>query len=186
MLVVGTGALGSMVAAYVGRAGETVPVLASGARASYLRLCGVAGCTGPWTVVPDPRTVQEVDTLAVAVKAYETASALTGLRHLRAQRVFFVLNGLLKHEQRASAFGAQEPIDAAYLCAGGVRASGAVRSTLERERSLGPRPGQEVTPTQSLGHTLRHAGLQAGYSARMHTLAWSRFVGWVGFPTWRS
>jgi hypothetical protein len=60
MLVVGTGALGSMVAAYVRRAGETVPVLARGACASYLRLCGVAECTGPCTVVTDPRTVQEV------------------------------------------------------------------------------------------------------------------------------
>jgi ketopantoate reductase len=133
--------------------------------------CAYVGAefTVPWTVVTDPRTVQEVDALVVAVKAYDTASALAGLRHLRVQRVFSVQNGLLKHEQRASAFGAQKTIGAACRFASEVPASGAVRSTLERECYLGPLPGQEVTPAQTLGHTLRLAGLQAGYAERMHT-----------------
>jgi Ketopantoate reductase PanE/ApbA len=95
ILVLGAGALGSLVAAYLMRAGETVTMLARGARASYLRasglrLCGVAEFTVPCTVVTDPRTVQEVDALVVAVKAYDTASALAGLRHLRVQSVFSV------------------------------------------------------------------------------------------------
>ena len=66
ILVLGAGALGSILAAYLTRAGKTVTVLARGARASYLRasglrLCGVAEVTVPCTVVTDPRTVQEVD-----------------------------------------------------------------------------------------------------------------------------
>jgi 2-dehydropantoate 2-reductase len=188
ILVLGAGALGSILAAYLTRAGETVTVLARGARASYLRasglrLCGVAEFTVPCTVVTDPRTVQEVDALVVAVKAYDTASALAGLRHLRVQSVFSVQNGLLKNEQLASTFGAQKTIGAACLFAGEVLASGAVRYTLERELYLGPLPGQDATPAQTLVHTLRHAGLQAVYSERIHTLEWSKFVGWLGFTT---
>jgi ketopantoate reductase len=136
-----------------------------------------------WTVVTDPRTVQEVDALGVAVKAYDTASALAGLRHLRVQSVFSVQNGLLKHEQLASAFGAQKTIGAACRFAGEVLASGTVRYRLERERSLGPLRGQEVTPAQTLRHTLRHAGLQAVYSECIQTLKWSKCVGWLGFTT---
>jgi 2-dehydropantoate 2-reductase len=58
-----------------------------------------------------------------------------------------------------------------------------VRYTLERELYLGPLPGQDATPAQTLVHTLRHAGLQAVYSERIHTLEWSKFVGWLGFTT---
>jgi ketopantoate reductase len=143
----------------------------------------VAEFTVPWTAVTEPRTVQEVDALVAAVKAYDTASALAGLRHLRVQRVFSVQNGLLKHEQLASAFGAQQTIGAACRFAGEVLASGAVRSTLERECYLGPLPGQEVTPAQTLVHTLRLAGLQAGYAERMHALKWSKCVGWLACTT---
>jgi 2-dehydropantoate 2-reductase len=184
ILVVGAGTRGSMVAADLTQAGETVTVLNRGARASSLRasglhLCGVAECTVQWTAVTDPRTVQEVDALVVAGKAYETASALAGLRHLWVQRVFSVQNGLLKHEQLASVFGAQKTIGAACRFAGEGLASGAVRYRLERERYLGPLRGQEVTPAQTLRHTLRHAGLQAGYAERMQTLKWSKCVGWL-------
>jgi ketopantoate reductase len=143
----------------------------------------VAEVTVPCTVVTDPRTVQEVDARVVAVKAYDTASALAGLRHLRVQSVFSVQNGLLKNEQLASTFGAQKTIGAACLFAGEVLASGAVRYTLERELYLGPLRGQDVTPTQTLVHTLRLAGLQAVYSERIHTLEWSKFVGWLEFTT---
>jgi ketopantoate reductase len=102
-LVLGAGALGSILAVYLTRAGKTVTVLARGARAPYLRasglrLCGVAEFTVPCPVVTDPRTVQEVDALVVAVNAYDTASALAGLRHLREQSIFSVQNGLRKNE----------------------------------------------------------------------------------------
>jgi hypothetical protein len=58
-----------------------------------------------------------------------------------------------------------------------------VRYALEREPSLGPLPGQDATPAQTLVHTLRHAGLQALYAERIHTLEWSTFVGWLEFNT---
>jgi len=76
-----------------------------------------------------------------------------------------------------------DPLGAACLCAGEVLASGAVRYTLEREIYLGPLPGQDVTPAQTLVHTLRLAGLQAVYSERIHALAWSKCVGWLACTT---
>jgi 2-dehydropantoate 2-reductase len=188
ILVLGAGALGSIIAAHLARAGETVTVLARGARAAHLResglrLCGVADFTVSCAVVTDPHAVQAADALVVAVKAYDTASALAGLRHLRVQRVFSVQNGLLKNEQLASAFGAEKTIGAACMFAGEVLADGAVRYTLERELYLGPLPGQDAAPAQALVHTLHHAGLQAVYADRIRTVEWSKFVGWLGFTT---
>jgi 2-dehydropantoate 2-reductase len=60
ILVLGAGALGSIIAAHLTRAGETVTVLARGAptahlRESGLRICGVADFTVPCTVVIDPQ-----------------------------------------------------------------------------------------------------------------------------------
>jgi len=79
-----------------------------------------------------------------------------------------------------------DPLGAACLCAGEVLASGAVRYTLEREIYLGPLPGQDVTPAQTLVHTLRLAGLQAVYlNAFMPLHGRNVSVGWR-VPPWRS
>jgi len=186
VLILGAGALGSIIAAHLIRAGETVTVLARGARAAHLRtsglrLCGVADFTVPCTVVTEPGTVREVDTLIVAVKAYDTAAALAGLGHLRLQNVFSVQNGLLKNEQLTSMFGVEQTIGAACLFAGEVLADGAVRYSLARELYLGPLSGQDAAPAQALVHTLHNAGLQAVYAERIDTVEWSKFVGWLGF-----
>lgn len=188
ILVLGAGALGSIIAAHLIRAGETVSVLARGARAAHLRehglrIAGVADFTVPCMVVDDPSTVQEADALVVAVKAYDTASALAGLQHLRVQSALSVQNGLLKNEQLASAFGAEKTVGAACMFAGEVLADGAARYTLERELYLGPLPGQDSAPAQALVQGLHQAGLLAVYSDRIQTVEWSKFVGWLGFTT---
>ena len=77
----------------------------------------------------------------------------------------------------------EKTIGAACLFAGELLADGAVRYTLERELYLGPLPGQDAAPAQALVHVLHNAGLQALYSERMHTVEWSKFVGWLGFTT---
>ena len=188
IVVLGAGALGSIMAAYLVRAGETVTVMARGTRAaqvreSGLRVCGVTDFCVPCAVVTDPQTVQTADALVVAVKAYDTAAALEGLRHLRVQSVCSVQNGLLKNEQLAAVFGAEKTLGAACMFGGEVLADGAVRYTLEREICLGALPGQDAAPARQLVHTLQHAGLQAVYSERIQTIEWSKFVGWLGFTT---
>ncbi len=188
IVVLGAGALGSILAAYLLRAGETVTVLARGARAAQLRaaglqVCGVAEFQVPCPVVTDPQTVETADALVVAVKAYDTAAALEGLRHLRVQSVCSVQNGLLKNAQLAAMFGAAKTLGAACMFGGEVLADGTVRYSLERDICLGPLLGQEAAPARQLVQTLQHAGLQAVYSEQIQTIEWSKFVGWLGFTT---
>lgn len=80
-VVLGGGAMGSIIAGHLGRAGEEVILVARGARAKYLRengiqVTGLVDFTGPCTVVEDPGKVSEADVLIVTVKTYETNSAL--------------------------------------------------------------------------------------------------------------
>ncbi|MGE3540447.1 MAG: ketopantoate reductase family protein [Candidatus Tectimicrobiota bacterium] len=188
IVVLGAGALGSIITAYLRRAGEEVTLLARGARAESLRtaglrICGVAEFQVPCTVVTEPRTLREADALILAVKAYDTLPALAGVQYLRVQSVCSVQNGLLKHEQLARTFGPEKTLGATCMFGGEVLPDGQVRYTLERELYLGALPGQETGPARDLVRTCQQAGLQAVYSEHIESIEWSKFVGWLGFTS---
>ena len=86
-VILGAGALGSIIAGHLARAGEDVIVIARGDRARYIRqhgitLTGRADFTIACPVITDPVALHGADVLIVAVKTYDMAAALTSLRHL--------------------------------------------------------------------------------------------------------
>src|SRR5689334_6721926 len=102
-LIVGAGALGSILAAHLLRAGHDVTLLARGKRAAALRneglvLRGLASFETPCRVVEDARDLLATDTLIVATKAIATAKTLEALGHVRIGSAFSVQNGVLKNE----------------------------------------------------------------------------------------
>src|SRR5579871_5316697 len=109
-LVLGAGAMGSIIAAHLLRAGREVALLARGARAAQLArtgltLHGLAEFTVPVEPVTDPATLGAVGTLIVATKTPGTAAALADLRHLAPESACSIQNGVLKNEQQAAVFG---------------------------------------------------------------------------------
>src|SRR6266436_1171928 len=103
-VILGAGALGSIMGTHLARAGQDVTIIARGQRAAYLErhgitLTGLADFTAPVAVATDPRTVWEADVLVVAVKTYDTEPALASIRHLRVGTVLSIQNGVLKDEQ---------------------------------------------------------------------------------------
>src|SRR5215831_15255542 len=110
MVILGAGALGTVVGAHLARAGEDVTLLARGQRAAYLQehgatLTGLVDFTVPVTVVTDPQQVHNADVLMVTVKTYDMASALASVKHLDVGSVLSIQNGVLKDEQLAQTFG---------------------------------------------------------------------------------
>ena len=80
-LIVGAGALGSILGAHLSQAGEDVTLLARGARAELLRnagirLTGLQDFTASVRIAEDPRELATADVLVLTVKTYDTLSAL--------------------------------------------------------------------------------------------------------------
>jgi 2-dehydropantoate 2-reductase len=81
IVILGAGALGTVLGAHLARAGEDVTLIARGNRAAYLQehgatITGLVDFTVPVRVVTNPQQVQNADVLIVTVKTYDMASAL--------------------------------------------------------------------------------------------------------------
>src|SRR4029450_8407784 len=87
IVILGAGALGTVLGAHLARAGEDVTLIARGQRAAYLQehgatLTGLVDFTVPVRVVTDPQQVHEADVLMVTVKTYDMVAALASVKHL--------------------------------------------------------------------------------------------------------
>jgi 2-dehydropantoate 2-reductase len=184
-VVLGAGALGSILAGLLARAGEDVTVIARGHRASYLQqqgitITGLADFTITCPVVTDPMKLHGADVLIVAVKTYDMAAALAPLRHLDVATVLSVQNGVRKNEQLAHAFGAGKTVGAVALFAGEGLPAGPVQFTINQGLYVGELPEGTSERVEQLVATLARAGIQAEAAAHIQTVEWSKFVGWVG------
>lgn len=185
VVVVGAGALGSIVGAHLARAGEDVVFVARGERAATLRqrgivLRGLADFTVPVAVVTDPCEVQTADVLIVTVKTYDTEPALASLRHLCVPSALSLQNGVLKNEQLASVFGWERVLGAAVVVAGEVLGDGAVRFTLNDRFAVGELSGDISDRARDLAAALVRAGLPAEASPHVQSVEWSKYLLFVG------
>jgi len=185
VVVVGAGALGSIVGAHLVRAGEDVVFVARGERAAIVRqrgivLGGLADFTVPVAVATDPREVETADVLLVAVKTYDTEPALAGLQHLRVRSALSLQNGVLKNEQLASVFGPEPVLGAAVVVAGEVLGDGAVRFTLNDRFAVGELAGGVSDRARDLAAALVRAGFPAEASPHVQSVEWSKYLLFVG------
>src|SRR3989454_2244587 len=187
IVILGAGALGSIIAGHLARAGEDVTVIARGQRAASLErhgivLTGLADFTAPVAVATNPRTVSEADVLVVAVKTYDTAPALESVSHLKVGSVLSIQNGVLKDEQLARTFGWDKTLGAAAFLSGGVTPAGPVRFTVNEYLVLGDLPAGISARVQTLVTTLVRAGIRAEAVPQIQAVEWSKyalFMSWM-------
>ena len=203
-VIIGAGALGSIYAAYLARAGHEVSLVARGERAALLArndivIEGKASFSARCNIVTQPETLRHADVVIVAIKTYDTEQALAALRGLTAKHVFSVQNGVLKNQQLSDVFGKEATLGAVGMLGGEVlpaknRLPGAVRYNVVGPTILGEPPGGPSSRVNELVDTLVQAGLEARASDSITSVEWSKFVGWSGFstlavmtrlPTWR-
>lgn len=187
IVVLGAGALGSIIGGHLARAGEGVTVIARGQRAAYVQqhgitLTGLADFTVPVAVTTQPQTVRAADVLVVAVKTYDTEPALESLSHLKVGSVLSIQNGVLKNEQLARTFGWDKTLGAAVVLSGEVTPAGPVRFTLNEYFALGELPEGTSARVQALVSALARTGIRAEAAAQIRTVEWSKyalFMSWM-------
>ena len=165
IVILGAGALGTVLGAHLARAGEDVTLLARGQRAAYLQehgatITGLVDFTVPVPVVTDPSQVHNADVLMVTVKTYDMASALASVKHLDVGSVLSIQNGVLKNEQLAQTFGWDKVLGAMAAFSAEVLPTGTVRFTVNQGLYLGSCPRGYRTASRPWRHVgaCRHCG----------------------------
>jgi len=187
IVILGAGALGSILGGHLARAGEEVTLIARGQRAAYLQrhgltLTGLADFTVPVAVTTQPQTVREADVLVVAVKTYDTEPALASVRHLQVGSVLSIQNGVRKDEQVAHTFGWDKTLGAATFLSGEVTPAGPVRFIANASLVLGELPAGLSARVQTLVTALVKAGIRAEAVPQIQTAEWSKyalFISWM-------
>src|SRR5215831_18570166 len=184
IVILGAGALGTVLGAHLARAGEDVTLIARGQRAAYLQehgatITGLVDFTVPVRVVTDPQQVHNADVLMVTVKTYDMASALQSIKHLDVESVASIQNGVLKNEQLAQTFGWAKVLGAMALMGAEVLPTGTVRFTANQGFYLGELPAGTSARVQTLGDTLERVGIVAKVTPSIQTFEWSKYVAFV-------
>jgi 2-dehydropantoate 2-reductase len=184
IVILGAGALGTVLGAHLAQAGEEVTLLARGHRAAYLQehgatLTGLADFTVPVRVITDPSQVHDADVLIVTVKTYDMAAALESLKHLHVASVLSLQNGVLKNEQLARTFGREKVLGATAILSAEVLPTGIVRFTANQGFYLGEWPEGTSARVQTLGDTLERVGIVVQVTSSIQAFEWAKYVGWV-------
>ncbi len=204
VIVVGAGALGSIYAAYLAKAGHEVSLVARGERAAKLAehgigVVGEGAFTVRCNIVTKPETLKQADTVILAIKTYDMTQALASLKGLKVKSSLSVQNGVLKNQLLGEVFGPQAVVGAISMIGGDVLPAegaqpGAVRYNIAGPTIMGEPAGGSSARVKELVDTFEKAGLKAKASDDITSVEWSKFVGWSGFstlaimtrqPTWR-
>ena len=185
IIVLGSGAIGSILAAHLSSAGADVTLVARGPRADYLRnhgitIAGLANLNEHCRITTQPKELREADFLIVAVKTYDMASALDDVSHLTINAALSVQNGVLKNEQLARIFGEDKVMGAVAILSGELTSEGPVRFTLNENLFLGEFPEGTSLRVDQLVTCLETSGVHAKAVPNIQTIDWSKFVSWVG------
>ena len=186
IIVLGAGALGSIVAGHLARAGEDVSLIARGDRATFLRENGIT-ITGlnefnvACPIVTDVSRLSGCDVLIVAVKSQDVESALSSLAEFTFASVLSVQNGVKGNEQLGKVFGKSSTLGATASFSGEVLPQGHIRFTLNGGFYVGELPDGLSPRVHTLATTLTNAGINTEAVPNIQTLQWSKFVIWVAW-----
>ncbi len=183
--ILGAGAIGSILAAHLARAGHSVAVLARGERARLVArhgLCikGLSDFSLPVQVITDPAQLQAADILIVATKTPGTEAALGRLRHVQVGAALSIQNGVLKDELLAQTFGAARVLGALADTSGELLPSGEVLFTRNVNLPLGELAGGISERAQRLAAMIDGAGVRSSAVANILSLEWSKYTVWLG------
>ena len=186
IVILGAGALGTVLGAHLARAGEDVTLIARGQRAAYLQehgatITGLVDFTVPVRVVTDPSQIHNADVLMVTVKTYDMASALASIKHLDVGSVLSIQNGVLKNEQLAQTFGWGKVLCAMAAFSGAVLPTGTVRFTVNQGLYLGELPAGTSARVQTLGDTLERSGIVAKVTPSIQSFEWAKYLAFVSW-----
>jgi 2-dehydropantoate 2-reductase len=181
IVILGAGALGSLIGAHLAKSGEDVTLIAREARAKAIQehgvsVTGLADFTVPVPVTARPQELLHADALLVTVKTYDMETALDGVAHLRVGSVLSVQNGLVKDEQLARRFGGEQTLGAAAHISAELLPTGTVRFTANEWLSIGELPEGRSARVEALVTALGRSGIRAEASGQIASVEWTKYV----------
>ncbi len=184
-VVLGAGALGTVTAAYLARAGEAVSLIARGERAAHLAdngvtVTGLDEFTVPVNIVTDAGTLTATDVLILAVKTHQTETALAGVKHMKVGNAISIQNGVIKNEQLANVFGKDAVLGCISLMGGAIQPDGSANYVMDNPTIIGEWAGGSSDRVQDIVGRYNEAGLPAAVSEDIRADEWTKFVGWMG------
>jgi 2-dehydropantoate 2-reductase len=184
IVILGAGALGSVLGTHLAKAGEDVTLIARGNRAAHLQehgatITGLVDFTVPVTVVTDPHQVQKADILMVTVKTYDMEAALDSVKHIQVGGVLSIQNGVVKNEQLADVFGWEKVLGAMAAFSAEVLPIGTVRFTVNQGLYIGELPEGTSERVKTLANALERAGVVAKVTPSIQSLEWSKYIAFV-------
>ncbi|MGE0582440.1 MAG: ketopantoate reductase family protein [Steroidobacteraceae bacterium] len=197
--ILGAGAIGSVLAAHLARAGHAVALLARGERAAQVErdglvIRGLADFVLPVPVLRDPATLASARVLVVATKTPGTAAALAALRHATFDTVFSIQNGPGKNDALAQAFGTAHVLGALADTSAELLAGGEVLFTRNVNVVVGELPAGTSERTRRIAREIDAAGVRCVVAPDVLSREWSKFCAWTGLmavsvttrlPTWQ-
>ena len=182
--VLGAGAMGSIIAAHLARAGHEVVVLARGRRADQvksdgLQIRGLADFGTSIRVLTDPGRLRRADVLIVAMKALATSAALEPLRGAEIGAALSVQNGVMKNKLLGEAFGRERTLGALANISGELTPSGEVVFTRNVEVLVGSLAHAASGRAEEVAAALDGSGLPSRAVADIESQEWSKFTAWV-------
>lgn len=182
-VIVGAGALGSILGGYVAETGEEVTLVGRKPHVDAIRAHGlvIEGMRGRHVVrniraVTDPRELASADALILAVKSYDTTEALASLSHLRGKigAVLSVQNGGGKDEALAGTFGRDAVVGATSIVGGAMPEPGRVIHTNEGGTWIGEFDARRTARVEAIAEVFRKAGLRIEVRDDIRSAIWGK------------
>ena len=184
-VILGAGALGTIIAAYLTRSGEDVTLIARGARAKLLiengvTVTGLDDFTTQVETADDPVMVTSADVLILATKTYDTAAAIASVQHMGVGSVFSIQNGVMKNDLLAAAFGQDLVLGSICMIGGAIQADGTANYIMGNPTLIGELSGDASARTSDIVNRFTNSGLSAAVADNILSEEWTKFVGWLG------
>jgi len=182
-VILGAGALGSILAAHLLRARHDVVLIARGRRADWLRaqplqVTGLSTINLFCPVSTEPAILRDADLFINTVKTPDSRAALASLSQFTPDLAMSVQNGVVKDEELAEVFGATRVLGAMADFSGELAHDGSVVFTRNVCLHVGE-PGGGLSPRAGrLVAALAAAGITTRESDAIGTVVWSKYVGW--------
>jgi len=188
IVVIGAGAIGTILAAHLARSGHRISVLARGRRAEQLRargliVRGLVDIDVNCAIVTDPAAVPRADLLIITVKTYDNETAIATLPDRRFEGVFSVANGVLKNDQLSARFGADRVLGCMANTSGELLDDGEVRFTRNVCLHLGELDGGISRRSAMIAAAIDTSGIHTRAEENIMAVEWSKFVGWTALLT---
>lgn len=179
IVILGAGALGSLVGALLARAGNDVTMIARDARLRAIRergitVSGLSHFNVPVAAAESTAGIGPVDLLLVAVKTRDTLPALERVDGLAVGVAASLQNGVVKDEHLAAAFGASAVVGAVTIVGANSLAPGKAEYTMEGATYFGELSGGGSPRVRDIAAAFNAAALPTEVAQDIRSVEWSK------------